>query len=169
MLTIFGGLPGVGKTTLSAALARRDNAVYLRIDTIEQALRSSGISLHGPEGYVVAYRLACENLRLGRSVVADSVNPLTITRQAWRDVALQAGVGFLEVEIICSNQEEHRTRVESRQLDIPGLVPPSWQEVVERPYDHWDSEHIVLDTAGQSADESVSQLFAAVDKWNSRY
>jgi predicted kinase len=38
MLIIFGGLPGVGKTTLAKAVAREWEAVYLRVDTIEQAL-----------------------------------------------------------------------------------------------------------------------------------
>ena len=41
MLIIIGGLPGVGKTTLAKAAAREWEAVYLRVDTIEQALRFS--------------------------------------------------------------------------------------------------------------------------------
>jgi predicted kinase len=81
MLIIFGGLPGVGKTTLAKAVAREWEAVYLRVDTIEQALRFSEALQGevGPAGYLVAYRLAEENLRIGRTVVADSVKPLNIT------------------------------------------------------------------------------------------
>jgi predicted kinase len=41
MLIIFAGLPGVGKTTLAKAVAREWKAVYLLINTIEQALRFS--------------------------------------------------------------------------------------------------------------------------------
>ena len=75
MLIVFGGLPGTGKTTLARAFAQERQATYLRIDTVEQALRSSGIVGDdvGPAGYMVAYALAEENLRLGRIVVADSV------------------------------------------------------------------------------------------------
>ena len=40
-LYIFAGLPGTGKSELSQNLARERRAVYLRIDTIEQALRDS--------------------------------------------------------------------------------------------------------------------------------
>ena len=58
MLIIFGGLPGVGKTTLAKAVAREWEAVYLRVDTIEQALRFSEALQGevGPAGYLVAYR-----------------------------------------------------------------------------------------------------------------
>ena len=41
MLIIFSGLPGSGKSTIARALARRLRAVYLRIDTIEQAIRAA--------------------------------------------------------------------------------------------------------------------------------
>ncbi|MGO6670405.1 AAA family ATPase, partial [Rhizobium ruizarguesonis] len=44
MLIIFGGLPGSGKTTIARALAERLNAVHVRVDTIEQAIRASGIA-----------------------------------------------------------------------------------------------------------------------------
>jgi hypothetical protein len=55
MLIIFGGLPGVGKTTLAKAAAREWEAVYLRVDTIEQALRFSETLQGevGPAGYLV--------------------------------------------------------------------------------------------------------------------
>ena len=92
MLIVFGGLPGTGKTTLARALAQELHATYLRIDTIEQALSSSAVLVRevGPAGYLVAYALADANLRLGQDVVADSVNPLAITRDAWRKVAATA-------------------------------------------------------------------------------
>lgn len=38
MLLIFGGLPGTGKSTIARLLAARLGAVWLRIDSIEQAL-----------------------------------------------------------------------------------------------------------------------------------
>jgi predicted kinase len=158
MLYIFGGLPGTGKSTLAQRLARAQPAVHLRIDTIEQSLREAGCFVNGPEGYVVAYRLATDNLRLGWRVVADSVNPLQVTRAAWRDVALHAGVPFVEIEVICSNTAEHRARVETRATDIAGLRLPTWDEVVSRVYEPWDAAHHVIDTAGQTVEQSVTAL-----------
>ncbi|MDE0126972.1 MAG: AAA family ATPase, partial [Bryobacterales bacterium] len=65
MLIALGGLPGVGKSTLAASLARRIGAVHLRIDTIEQAMRNVGFEVSGPEGYLAARDLAEDNLRIG--------------------------------------------------------------------------------------------------------
>lgn len=105
MLIIFGGLPGSGKTTIARALAERLNAVHVRVDTIEQAIRASGIADDaGPAGYIVAYGIAGDNLTLGRTVIADSVNPLRITRAAWLSVAQAAGSTAAEVEIVCSTK-----------------------------------------------------------------
>ena len=41
MLIIFSGLPGSGKSTIAQALAKQLNALYLRIDTIEQAIHKA--------------------------------------------------------------------------------------------------------------------------------
>src|ERR1035438_4354136 len=101
MLIIFAGLPATGKTAIATALARQLGAVYLRIDSIEQAMRDSR-AITGPlddAGYRVAYALAEDNLRLGRTVVADSVNPLAVTRDAWLEVAARVQVGAIEVEV----------------------------------------------------------------------
>src|SRR5579872_7432462 len=83
VLIVFAGLPGTGKSTIAQQLAERLDAVYVRIDSIEQAIRASGVLPDGadigPAGYMAAYRLAADNLRLGRAVIADSVNPLNVT------------------------------------------------------------------------------------------
>ena len=106
----MSGLPGTGKSTLSAGLAERLRGVWVRIDTIEQAIRDSDVLAGdvGPAGYFVGYGIAATNLRLGHVVVADSVNPIAITRDAWRDVARAAGARLVEVEVVCSDPAEHR-------------------------------------------------------------
>jgi predicted kinase len=160
MLIIFGGLSGVGNTAIARELARQIEAVYLRIDSIEQAMRDSGAFTPpmNDGGYRVAHTIAEDNLRLGRTVVADSVNPLALTRDAWLEVARRAGVSAVEVEIKCSDANEHRRRVESRAGEIPGLRLPNWQEVISREYHAWDREHLVVDTAAYPPERGVQLL-----------
>lgn len=160
MLIAFGGLPGTGKTTVARELARRLGAVHVRLDTIEQAMRSCGVVKAdvGPAGYVVAYGVAEDNLRIGRIVVADTVNPVQATRDAWLDVARRAGARVREVEVIWSDPVEHRHRVETRTADIEGHQLPTWQAVVERHYEGWDRPHVVVDTALLGVDEQVAAL-----------
>ncbi|HTD96703.1 MAG TPA: AAA family ATPase [Edaphobacter sp.] len=160
MLIAFGGLPGTGKTTLARALAKRYAAVYLRIDTIEQAIRCSGElkADMGSAGYMVAYQLAEDNLRMGRDVVADSVNALQITRDAWALAARNASVPLIEVEAICSDLAEHRGRIEGRQSDINGLRLSDWKAVSERVFEAWSTPHIVIDTARKPISDAEREL-----------
>ncbi|HII4351046.1 MULTISPECIES: AAA family ATPase [Enterobacter] len=161
MLLIFGGLPGTGKSTIARLLAARLDAVWLRIDSIEQALiRAKTVTTQdmGPAGYLVAYSLAEDNLRLGNLVIADSVNPIAITRQAWREVATVNAVPFLEIEFTCSDQTQHRYRVENRTADISGHILPDWQKVITREYEPWRSASLTLDTSMLTAEEAVERI-----------
>ncbi|WP_258957641.1 AAA family ATPase [Legionella sainthelensi] len=109
---MFGGLPRTGKTTISKTIAERLKAVYLKVDTIEQALINldgySGSLIVGSEGYLMSYALARENLTLGLNVVDDSVNPIAITRKDWQQVAKQTESDFIEIELICSGKKLHK-------------------------------------------------------------
>lgn len=161
-LFIFSGLPGTGKSTLAQRLASRIGAMYLRIDTVEQALRDvCGIRVAG-EGYRVGYRIARDNLLIGADVIADSCNPIELTRREWRDVAAASGARAVDIEIVCSDQNEHRRRVETRTADVPGLRLPAWREVVEREYHDWSIRPITIDTSGRSVDSCVDELLLGV-------
>lgn len=164
MLIIFGGLPGVGKTTIARMLAGRIKAVYLRIDTIEVALKHSVLNIKEVEdaGYVVAYALAEDNLRMGHIVVADSVNPINLTRQAWREVAHSSGKPFLEVEICCSDKTTHQMRVEGRKADIAGHELPTWEKVQGRDYHNWEHPQLRLDTAILTPEQCVDTIIASM-------
>lgn len=160
-LVVFAGLPGTGKSTIARALARQLRAVWLRIDTIETAIADEATPLTD-EGYRAAYALAVDNLRLGLDVVGDSVNPWMETRDAWRDTGLSAGAVVLEIEVVCSDPAEHRRRVETRIVDVPGLTPPTWDDVTSRDYRPWTRERMVVDTAGRSVEACVDEVRASL-------
>lgn len=163
-LYVFGGLPGAGKTTLAKRLSLARGAVLVRVDTIEQALREEGISIHAGEGYRVGYEIAADNLRLGSDVVADSVNPLEITRAAWREAASRCGAGCMEIEVVCSDAREHRARVEARATDVPGLRLPTWSDVERREYEPWEPWPLTIDTCGRTPEESFAELSTLIDR-----
>jgi predicted kinase len=164
VLIVFGGLPGSGKTSIARDLAARMDAVYLRIDTIEQAIRNSpGVSRTiNEEGYRVAYAVAGDNLRLSRTVISDSVNPVQESRDAWMEVGRLTDSFFIEVEVVCSDAESHRQRVETRESGIPGLTLPTWEEVLACEYQPWNRDHIVIDTAHKAVPDCVGELRAAI-------
>ena len=45
MLIVLGGLPGIGKTSIARAFSRAVSAVHVRIDSIEEAIRVSGVTV----------------------------------------------------------------------------------------------------------------------------
>jgi len=165
MLIILGGLPGTGKTTIARELARQLGAVHVRIDSIEEAILDSGV-LSSPindAGYRVAYAVVADNLRIGRTVIADSVNPIPLSRDAWVEVANRAQVSAVEIEVTCSDTKEHQHRVETRISD-PRSRSLTWQEVVARDYRPWNREHIVIDTANRTVEQVVTILRGAIPK-----
>lgn len=168
VLISIGGLPATGKTTLARSLATELRAAYVRIDSVETAIaraeggfrQTNGWDL--PPGYEVGYDVAADQLRNGLDVVAESVNPIGASRDTWRDSAHRAGARVVEVEVVCSDVDEHRRRAEERVLDIPTLARPTWEQITNREYDSWDRDRVVVDTALLDPDESARVIRAAV-------
>ena len=163
-LTVVGGLPAVGKTAVCREILRlragsqAGPPTWLRIDSIEQALRDTGEMLPGMPagaGYYVAAAVARDVLTSGGDVLVECVNPLPLTRRLWEETASAVDARFLTVELICSDVAEHRRRARQRAGDIEGLEPPTWQEITHRDYAPWPEADLHLDTARLTAAEAA--------------
>ena len=168
-LTVVGGLPAVGKTAVCREILRlRAEArpqsrppTWLRIDSIEQALRDSAEMLPGMPGgagYYAAAAVARDVLASGGDVLVECVNPLPVTRRLWEETASVRGCRFLAVELICSDRAEHRRRAQQRVSDIEGLEPPDWQAVDRRDYAPWPEADLRLDTARLTTTEAARTI-----------
>ncbi|WP_216665271.1 AAA family ATPase [Pseudoruegeria sp. HB172150] len=164
LLVALAGLPGVGKTTISRAASAEVGAVYLRIDSIERGLTTSSLRLKdvADAGYAAAMAVAQDNLCGDTVVITDSVNPLPATRAAWRAVAAHAEAAILEVEVICSDRDLHRKRVEARAASRQELTVPHWPQVAARDYRPYPGAHLVLDTAKLAPDDAIAALVEAI-------
>ncbi|HEY6686711.1 MAG TPA: AAA family ATPase [Propionibacteriaceae bacterium] len=162
VLVVVGGLPATGKSTIARILAEQTKAPYLRVDRIEQGIVAWSALSHplGPVGYAVAYELAQEQLQLHLDVIVECVNPIALTRDSWCKIAAENGAAILEVELVCSDESEHRRRVETRTSDVEGLTKPTWAAVMEREYEPWRRKHLVVDTARMSA-QSAARLITS--------
>lgn len=157
-LIVFSGLPASGKTTLAYGLARKTRALYLRIDSIERALRDSTLALHPAEdaGYRAAQAVAEDNLKLGRSVIIDAVNATAVTREWWAETARRHATGFFEATLYVSDLSEHRSRIMSRPDG------PVWEDVQQRAFEPHLTANLALDTSRLTLDACLTRLYKAI-------
>jgi predicted kinase len=161
VLYVFSGLPGTGKTTLAQNISRIFKAVYLRIDTIEQGIMDlCKFNIQG-EGYRLAYRIIEDNLKIGNDIISDQCNPWELTRNEFKNLAIENNCKYLNIEIICSNKEEHKRRVENRKF-------PPWEEINKWDYKSWNEEHIVIDTANKTVEECTKELIEKINAEKSK-
>lgn len=158
-LIALAGLPGTGKSSIARHLAQRSRAVWLRIDTMDQAIWGSPTAPRDLQDwtYRAAQAVAADNLALGLDVLADCVNDVEAARDGWETAARQAGADITWLEVVCSDPTEHRRRIETRSSDIAGLVLPDWEAVIGRAYDPWKRERIVINTAHRSLEACVDE------------
>lgn len=136
---------------MADGLAGALNAPVFSVDPIEAAMWVSGLpkAETGIAAYNVAQALASENLKPGRTVIVDAVNPVDAARQMWRDLAEQQSVDLVFIEIVCSDAKIHRERIEARVRNIDGMPEVTWEAVQSRrdEYEPWTEDRLVLDTA----------------------
>jgi len=165
-LIALAGLPGVGKSSIARHLAQRSGAIWLRIDSMDQAIWSSGTA---PSDlfdwtYRAAQAIAADNLGLGLDVIADCVNDCQQARDGWEKAAQCTGAEVKWLEVMCSDPVEHRRRIETRSSDILGLALPDWHAVVHRTYDSWNRDRLVIDTAHRSLEVCADEAFDLLRK-----
>ncbi len=150
---------------LARGVADAIGATYLRIDTIESAIVSTLMPYQdNPVGYVVAERVAADQLIAGRDVVADAVNAVAPARAGWVALAERTGAGLRFVEVRCGDVAEHRRRVEGREAEMPGHGVPTWAQVQARGYEPWPTElpgRLLIDNIGDPAG-NIARILAGL-------
>jgi len=162
-LVIFSGLPGVGKSTLAQAICRETGAVYIQIDTIQKILGELGSAADLSGVYQFVYRLAEDNLELGHNVVVDCCNPVQATRDEWTRLAEEKGAKLQNVEVVCSDADVHRSRVEGQAGYAVGEGALTWDQIQEQQFDDWKRPPIRVDTALKKVPASVFELMSKID------
>lgn len=164
-LIVFSGLPGTGKSMLAEAIGRELGIPVFAKDWLEAVLYQNGlkptqegISL-GYVGYELLTTLAERQLMLGQSVILDSVAGISTIREQWRALADHYHADWRVVECICSDEAVHRTRLLTRERNIPGWHELDWSEVerVKEYYVPWQEDHPVLDMV-RPFEENLSRV-----------
>jgi len=164
MLVMLGGLPGVGKSALADLLATRLPAVVVSVDLIDDAIVRSGIAMSfetGLAAYLVGAEIARTQLRNGLAVIADAANYLEVGRATWREAAERVGAEVKVIEVICSDERLHRSRLESRQRGLIAYPELPWDDVLARraQTEPWPEDRLVLDSV-EPLDRNVEKAIA---------
>ena len=131
-------------------------AVIVSVDPIEDAMLQSGLPMSfetGLAAYQVGAVVAAAQLCNGLTVIADAANYLEVGRDIWRTVAAESGVALKAIEVICSDTQLHKTRLEGRRRGLRAYPEPSWHDILRRAseVEAWTTPRLVLDSAGEQS------------------
>ncbi|WP_147918913.1 AAA family ATPase [Ruania zhangjianzhongii] len=164
-LIVLSGLPGVGKTSVATTVALGIGAVHLSIDAVEEAMLGCGLPTSwqvGVAAYETARAMAVLNLRNGHDVVIDAVNDSEEARQTWRTAAEAADARLAFVHLVVADAQLHEERLRGRDRGFAHVREPTWEDVEQRRagYAPWTDEHLELDTAARSVDQTAREVIA---------
>ncbi len=139
MLVAMAGLPGTGKSTIGQVVATRLGMPVVQVDPIEAAILQAGIDSDQPTGlaaYLVAQSLVRRALSAS-SVMVDAVNAALPAREQWVALAAAQGETLRFIEVICSDADLHRSRIEGWRKSMPH-IQLTWNAVEQSLDDYAD-------------------------------
>lgn len=165
-LILFTGLPGTGKSTLAKAVSQQLQIPVFAKDIVEAALLRCNVSTVLEDtkpvnyaAYEVLIALAAHQLDLNQSCIVDCVAGHPAVRNHFRTLANKHSARWIVIECICSNEEIHRTRLTTRQRNIPGYRELTWPELLatKERFTLWTEERLIIDSVTQ-LDENVNKV-----------
>ncbi|MBD3280281.1 AAA family ATPase [Candidatus Dojkabacteria bacterium] len=149
-LIVMAGLQGSGKSTIAEEISKQLKIFILSVDPIHSSILKAGIEDSfevGLADYLVAERLADENLARGISGIIDASNYVDKAQSMWEKLASKHGIQLKVIE--CKIDEDtHKHRIGRRVRQISGIKEVSWEDVLKRKVEtvEWDIEKLQLDT-----------------------
>ncbi|WP_329475542.1 ATP-binding protein [Kribbella sp. NBC_01484] len=148
----FTGLPGTGKSTLAEALATETGVPAFAGDWLLGALKPHGVltGLSRPTFLAMYYdlleTLIKRQLMLGQSAIVDGLID-DLVAERWQKTAAEYDARLDVIMCLCTDEVEHRRRLQGRTRGIPGWHEVGWDHVermrVEFPV--LTHEHLTVD------------------------
>ena len=165
MLVAMAGLPGTGKSTIGQVVASRLGIPVISVDPIETAILQAGIDSDQPTGlaaYLVAETLAERVLVAGTGAMVDAVNAVAPAREQWVNLAARVSEPIKFIEVICSDPELHRSRIEGWRKSMPH-IQLTWNAVEQsfEDYAEWTGPSAAI---ARITLDSVEPLGVNIDK-----
>ena len=127
-LVIFSGLPGAGKSTLADRLARELRWPLLRIDDVAGKVPPDADYQFWDEKVLVLLTIAEEQLKLGLSVITDSVF-MGADRLHAQEIAQKHNAIFRPVYCFVSNEAIWEKRVTERIDTLGHSNVATWEQI----------------------------------------
>lgn len=165
MLIAMAGLPGTGKSTIGQVVASRLGIPVISVDPIETAILQAGIDSDQPTGlaaYLVAETLTERVLMAGSGAMVDAVNAVAPAREQWVTLAARVKEPIKFIEVICSDPDLHRSRIEQWQRSMPHHQL-SWN-AVEQSFDDYAEWTGASAAVARITLDSVEPLGVNVDR-----
>lgn len=150
-IIVVSGLPGSGKSTLAEGIAKKLHIPIFSVDPIESSILKAGIRRGfetGLAAYLVAEKLAAEQLKVGQSVIIDAVNSVREARSMWQKLSEDHGAKLIHIECVV-DEHIHKERIGVRERSMYGIPEVTWEDVEKRreEYIPWEEKRLVVDTA----------------------
>jgi predicted kinase len=151
-IVAFTGVPGTGKSTLAEGLAVELGAPAFAGDWLLGALKPHGV-LSGLSRatflamyYDLLSTLITRQLMLGQAAIVDCLVSDEVAER-WRQTAAQYDARLDVIECVCTDEGEHRRRLEGRTRGIPGWHEVGWDHVerMRVEYPPLTREHLTVD------------------------
>jgi hypothetical protein len=164
-LIVFAGLPGTGKSTLAETLGTTLATPVFALDWLLGALQPFAVltpANAADVGMALLTTLVRRQLQLRQGAIVDHPTHTRLLREQWRTLAALEQIPVAFIEVICSDPQLHRQRLEGRTRHIPGWHEVTWSHVARMAaqYEPWDGERLVIDSVAPLAPNLQTVLTA---------
>lgn len=127
-LVIFSGLPGTGKSTLAARLARELRWPLLCIDDVLGEVPENPTVAFWDSKVALLLSLTERQLELGLSVIVDSVF-MNMDRQHAQELARKHHARFRPIYVFISDEDVWKERVTTRYAELNDKDVATWDRI----------------------------------------
>jgi predicted kinase len=162
-LVIFSGLPGAGKSTLADRLARELRWPLLRIDDVAGKVPPDADYQFWDEKVLVLLTIAEEQLKLGLSVITDSVF-MGADRLHAQEIAQKHNAIFRPVYCFVSNEAIWEKRVTERIDTLGHSNVATWEQIQHQRqwFAPWQSSTGLFIDAIDSVEQNYAKILEFV-------